>query len=173
MCKNSSDSFCYICGQFMMSSMRKTMSSKLKVAYHLYFGCQVGDQNKSWAPHYCCTQCYTSLTQWLNGKRKSMPFAVPMVWREQKNHTDDCYFCSTQVSGHSMKTRKKSSIQIVRQQYGQCFMEMDCLYPLHLQIHQTLMPLRVMIASLRRPMFMSLILPVNHHLTLTSSVRLI
>ena len=107
MCKNSSDSFCYICGQFMMSSMRKTMSSKLKVAYHLYFGCQVGDQNKSWAPHYCCTQCYTSLTQWLNGKRKSMPFAVPMVWREQKNHTDDCYFCSTQVSGHSMKTRKK------------------------------------------------------------------
>lgn len=26
------------------------------------------------------------LTQWLNGKRKAMPFTVAMAWRELKDH---------------------------------------------------------------------------------------
>jgi hypothetical protein len=106
-CKNDPDNFCYICGQFMVRAMRKIMSQKLKQAYNLYFGWKVGNEDKSWAPHYCCTQCYTALTQWLNGKRKSMPFAIPMIWHEQKNHLDDCYFCITQVFGHSSKTKSK------------------------------------------------------------------
>jgi hypothetical protein len=35
-----------------------------------------------------------------------MPFAVPMVWREQKDHHSDCYFCLTKISGVSFKQRK-------------------------------------------------------------------
>ena len=27
-----------------------------------------------------------------------MPFAVPRVWREQKNHHDDCYFCMIDIT---------------------------------------------------------------------------
>ena len=28
-----------------------------------------------------------------------------MVWREQANHVDDCYFCMTDVAGFSSKSK--------------------------------------------------------------------
>ena len=28
----------------------------------------------------------------------SMKFSVPMIWKEQQNHVDDCYFCLAHVS---------------------------------------------------------------------------
>lgn len=83
------------------------MTKRLKIAYKYYFGCQIGDGDKSWAPHACCTVCYSGLTQWLNGKRLSMPFAVPMVWREPKNHHSDCYFCMTKIAGFSKKNKSQ------------------------------------------------------------------
>ena len=106
-CVNHSDSFCYICGKFTPKSQKLNNTSKVTIAYKHYFGYQVEDQDKSWAPHICCRNCYASLTQWLKGKRKSMLFAVPMVWREPTNHFSDCYFCLTKVSGHSKKSKSK------------------------------------------------------------------
>ena len=48
------------------------------------------------------------LNEWMHGKRPfGMPFAVPMVWREQKDHSSDCYFCLTNTKGYSVKTRFK------------------------------------------------------------------
>ena len=55
----------------------------------------------------CCTICTSGLTQWLNKKRTSMPFGVPMVWREPKNHVNDCYFCMTKVAGFTKKSKHK------------------------------------------------------------------
>ncbi|GBN16426.1 hypothetical protein AVEN_126509-1 [Araneus ventricosus] len=37
--------------------------------------------------------------------RKSMPFAVPMVWREPRCHLTDCYFCMTSAVGFNRRSK--------------------------------------------------------------------
>ncbi len=83
-CTNHPDNFCYVCGQYTNKDQQRSVSKavKMKAAYFHYFGSKVGDQDKSWAPHICCRSCQSGLTQWLVGKRASIPFAVPMIWRE-------------------------------------------------------------------------------------------
>ena len=36
-----------------------------------------------------------------------MPFGIPMVWREQADHTTDCYFFLTDIKGFSRKNKSK------------------------------------------------------------------
>ena len=36
-----------------------------------------------------------------------MSFAGPMVWREQRDHVRNCYFCLADTQGFCHKTRKK------------------------------------------------------------------
>lgn len=106
-CVNHPDNFCYVCGRYTKKEQQRSVSTavKMKAAYFHYFGCKVGDQDKSWAPHICCTSCHSALTQWLAGKRASIPFAVPMIWREPQNHHDDCYFCCTSIAGFNRKNK--------------------------------------------------------------------
>jgi len=61
-CVNDPDNFCYVCGQFNALDQRKNLTQILKTAYKHYFGCQVSDHDKSWAPVVCCTACYSGLT---------------------------------------------------------------------------------------------------------------
>ena len=42
---------------------------------------------------------------WKNGKRKSMPFAIPMDWREGKDHIMDCYFCMINLKEINLKNK--------------------------------------------------------------------
>jgi hypothetical protein len=56
-------------------------------------GCKAGGQDKSWAPHVCSTSCSPNLNAWVNRKGCSMPFTVPLVWREPTNHLTAFYFC--------------------------------------------------------------------------------
>ncbi|XP_045133075.1 uncharacterized protein LOC123517160 [Portunus trituberculatus] len=92
-CRNSSDSFCYVCGFYVGPkhvSHKIVKGAKYWIAYRLYFGMSMGDQDKPWVPHVICGSCWSNLDAWLRSARKSMPFAVPRVWREPKNHDDDC-----------------------------------------------------------------------------------
>ena len=101
------NSFCYVCGDFTTVAQRRTITSRLRTAYFHYFDCKIGDQDKSWALHICCKPWYNGLTAWFNGKKAAFNFAVPMVWRELRNHADDCYFCLTNITGFNTSSGKK------------------------------------------------------------------
>lgn len=105
-CKNSADSFCYICGEFVIKKHQRNITDFVKKVYLSYFGTKLGDQEKSWAPHKVCYVCVEDLRKWSKKERKTFKFAVPMIWREPKNHSDDCYFCSVDITGHNSKNKK-------------------------------------------------------------------
>ena len=128
-CVNHPDNFCYVCGEYTPPAHRVKINSRIKFAYKHYFACQIGDQDKKWAPHICSNHCRTSLLFWLDGKQKQMPFAVPMVWREQSDHVTDCYFCMTAIRGFSRKISLKFRIQFVSQLLNQFPTALICLYP--------------------------------------------
>ena len=92
-CVNSSDAFCYICGEVTLKSLIRN-----------YFGCKVGDRHKSWAPHFCRVTYARLLAAWAIGSR-SVPFVILMVWREPKDHVSDCYFCLTSITGVTAKSK--------------------------------------------------------------------
>ena len=110
-CINKVDSFCYICGNFTSKSDIRTISSLIKTAYFLYFGCKIGDQDKQWAPEICCQSCNTRLIKWIHKQRGgSMPFAVPMVWRKPSDHVTDCYSGLTPKLSQSGLNKKKAKL---------------------------------------------------------------
>ena len=78
-CTNHPDRFCYICGNVILPRRLANITDFVKKAYHAYFGVKLGDQDKPFAPHVSCKTCVENLRDWSNKKRKSMPFAVPMV----------------------------------------------------------------------------------------------
>ena len=106
-CKNHPDAFCYICGEYTLEKNKKLVTDFVKKANLGYFGVKLGDQDKSWAPHIVCKTCTEHLRQWTNGNRKCLKFGVPMVWREPKNHHDDCYFCLVNITGINRNNRSK------------------------------------------------------------------
>ena len=85
----------------------------MKKAYGLYFNREVANLDKNNVPNYYCSYCLRYLLGWLKGVPMSMEFAVPMIWKEQQNLVDDCYFCFTQLSSgiNWYKKRKFDSPQ--------------------------------------------------------------
>ena len=106
-CILSPDEFCYICGEWIMKPNRREISSETKQLYERYFQPSfIGDQNQSWAPHIVCISCVSRLRKWAkNGY--SMPFAIPMVWREPSDHSNDCYFCKCNIKCFNKQSLKK------------------------------------------------------------------
>ncbi|CAK8672867.1 unnamed protein product [Clavelina lepadiformis] len=102
-CKNNPDLFCYICGSFTIKGKQQIITSDIKKMYKLYSGCPLGDQDKQWASH----QIYTACSTGLHKRTSSMPFAIPMIWQEPRDHIQDCYFCLVNVKGFSSKTKSK------------------------------------------------------------------
>ncbi|CAH2010387.1 unnamed protein product [Acanthoscelides obtectus] len=79
-CKNPLDKSCScICERFIIKTQAGSIFKEVKQAYPLYFKCQIGDQDKSWALHVSCVSCHVNLLQWMYRKKNSMPFAVATV----------------------------------------------------------------------------------------------
>jgi hypothetical protein len=97
--------FCYVHGEFTVKAQTKSLMHLVKKAYELHFGCNVGDQDKPWAPHINCGTCASKIRKWLQGSRPSMPFALQTVWSEQPYHIRECDFCLTNVKGFSAKSK--------------------------------------------------------------------
>jgi hypothetical protein len=74
--------------------------------HYAYFGLKLGDQDKSWAPHKVSCVCVGDLRKWPKEKMKAFRFGVPMIWREPKNHSDDCYFCCYNIKGYNSINKK-------------------------------------------------------------------
>lgn len=61
----------------------------LKKAYTFYYGCKIGGEDKSWAPHICCNTWATNLKKWLSCER---PFADLMFCRKPTDHISNSCF---------------------------------------------------------------------------------
>ena len=79
----------------------------MKKAYLGYFGVKLADQDKPFAPQICIKTCVENLRDSRNGKRKSLPFAIPMVWREGKDQITDCYFCMINLKSIHHKNKHR------------------------------------------------------------------
>ena len=90
--QNKPDSFCYICGELASFISAVRLAIRVKV----------------WAPKICCGSCSRTLTGWLKGTHRSMPFAVQMVWLEPCSHLDHCYLCMTNITGLSVQSKHKT-----------------------------------------------------------------
>ena len=98
-CLSNPDVFCHICGEHIIEKYRFNVGNFTRRAYKAYFGMKLGEQGKSWVPDKVCKHCTETLRFWTQSKVSSMRFGVSMVWREPKNHHDDCYFCMVDMSG--------------------------------------------------------------------------
>lgn len=106
-CLNNPNHFCYICGEYVFKNCRKVISELVKNTYSLYFKMLLDKNEKSWAPDCVCKSCVEYLRLWKSGKRKAFKFLTPTIWREPRNHLDDCYFCSLNINGINTKNRVK------------------------------------------------------------------
>lgn len=94
-CINSPDTFCYVCGCYYEKEQvlhKIVKGTALWIAYRLYFGMPISDQDEPCAPYVVCGSCRSTLEGWLKGTERTMPFAVPRVWKEPKN------FCMIDVT---------------------------------------------------------------------------
>ena len=51
------------------------------------------------------------LTQWLNGKQKSMPLEELMIRRDPTNHFSDCHLCLTKIYMQNSKICKTRQVK--------------------------------------------------------------
>lgn len=106
-CVNSADKFCYVCGEFVTNKSFNKITQVIKDKYREHFGIGISHQDKSWAPHGVCGTCYRYLYQTASQNVYPFGFVQPMHWMEPKDHETDCYFCMTDITGFTTKSKHR------------------------------------------------------------------
>ena len=91
-CVNNPGAFSYNWRYSTLIRQRRNITSFVKRAYKVCFGLTLGNQDKKFAPRTVRHNCEEMLRDWTKRKRKGLPFGIPIIWRELKDHTTDCYF---------------------------------------------------------------------------------
>ena len=89
--------FCYICGEYTLEHNRKLITDFVKQAYLAYFKVKL--------PILFAKTASSIYGDGQKKHRKGLRFAIPMVWREPKDHYSDCYFCGIKTKGINRKNR--------------------------------------------------------------------
>lgn len=77
----------------------------LKQTYKSCFNVEVKNPDfYKYVPSKVCATCAKTLRNWMQGTR-SFSFENPMIWKEQKDHETDCYFCLTNVVGFNRRNK--------------------------------------------------------------------
>ena len=92
-----------LCGELTFAKEKRSITSHIKKLYKAYFHCDIRDQEKT---HVCCLTCVKTLSAWYANKNVHMKFGVPMIWRKQKDHFNDCYFCQQDYTGCTTAKKK-------------------------------------------------------------------
>lgn len=105
-CKNSPNSFCYVCAKFLPKSQQRNVTRSLEEAYKRCFGFSMANLDKPWTPDHCCIACHHNILGFESGKHK-LQFSVPAIWREPRDHISDCYFCIMTIGSYTKKSKGK------------------------------------------------------------------
>ena len=153
-CLNHPDIFCYVCCELTFRYPTRSFPPLIKKCSELYYGCKVGDKDKSWAPHICCVTCVRLLTGWVNGYRQ-ISFAVPMVWKQPKDHSSGSYLSLINVTRSPPNPNTLWNIHICHLQWGLYLTMESCLYQSLQRIWLVAMTVILMkiIDSMKEPMF--------------------
>lgn len=108
---NKPNQFCYVCGIYIPSHMRRNITESIYAAYKFCFKSDLINQDTNWVPHVMCVTCYNMLlTCYKKKKLESLKYFSPVVWSMPESKKD-CFFCLTITQGFNVKN--KSNIKYI------------------------------------------------------------
>jgi hypothetical protein len=61
----------------MIKKHERNIMGFIRKVYYAYFGAELVDQDKSWAPHKVCCVCVEDVRKWSTGKKKALKIWCP------------------------------------------------------------------------------------------------
>lgn len=92
-CGKGRDTFCVVCGQYLLTKNRRSFTDNVKQNYENCFNISTDILNNAWTPRVICTQCHLRISNSVKKVKNAKRFFSPMLWREPVDHQTDCYFC--------------------------------------------------------------------------------